>query len=134
MRHRVLSLILLATLVAGTSCHKTMREPRSPSGPEQHFSLWLEHSPSGWSAHCDSGCSWRDVTLQCTGCRVHVDADGIGAEVAGMPSRGFAFVLDDSNGLRAHGVQGVRWLDLSWGCASAVCRARISEEGVHVPT
>jgi hypothetical protein len=50
-----------------------------------------------------------------------------------LTSRGFAFVLDDSNGLSAHALQGARWLNLSWGCATAVCRCQINEEGVHVP-
>jgi len=134
MRKRALTAVLLAAAVAGASCHKPQGESQFATGPEQHFSLWLEHSASGWAAHCDSGCSWKDVTLQCASCKVLIDADGIAGDAVATPPRGFAFVVDDHNGLSAHGVRGVRWLDLSWGCASAVCRAWFSEEGVHIPT
>lgn len=133
MQNRALASMLLACFVAAAGCHETQSETPSPSGPEQHFSVLLEHSRSGWAAHCESGCSWKDVTLQCTNCKVRVDADGIGSNDVAKSSRGFAFVLDDSKGLSAHGVKGVRWQDLSWGCAGAVCRVRINEEGVHVP-
>lgn len=126
--------MVLAACVAGASCHKSQRETRVATGPEQHFSLWLKHSPAGWTAHCDSGCTWKDVTMRCTDCKVRVDADGIANDTVATPSHGFAFVLDDSHGLSAHGVRGVRWLDLSWNCATAVCRARINEAGMHVPT
>jgi|tagenome__1003787_1003787.scaffolds.fasta_scaffold20906207_1 hypothetical protein len=134
MRNRAFTVLLLATYIASGSCQSSHRETRVANGPEQHFSLWLEHSPSGWTAHCDSGCSWNDVTMKCGNCEVRVDADGIAEGPVATPPRGFAFVVDDHNGLSAHGVQGVRWLDLSWNCVTAVCRARISEEGVHVPT
>ena len=134
MRNRALIAVLLAASVASVGCHKSPRETIAANGPEQHFSLWLEHSPAGWAAHCDSGCSWKDVTLQCAHCKVRIDADGIGSDAVARPPHGFAFVVDDHNGLAAHGVQGVRWLDLSWGCATTVCRARFSQEGVHVPT
>ena len=133
MRNRVLAFMFFAGFVAISSCHKPQPEARPATGAEQHFSLLLEHSPTGWAAHCESGCSWKDVTMQCINCKVTVDADGMYNGTAPVTSRGFAFVLDDSNGLSAHGVRGVRWVDLSWGCAGAVCRARISEEGVHVP-
>ena len=74
--------------------------------------------------------------MQCTNCKVKVDADGIIGVHKGdvlTTSRGFAFVLDDSNGLSAHAVRGTHWVDLSWGCAAAVCRAQLNEQGVHVP-
>ncbi|MFL5613045.1 MAG: hypothetical protein ACJ796_05230 [Gemmatimonadaceae bacterium] len=107
-------------------------DTRPASGSEEHFSLVLDHSPTGWAAHCESGCSWKDVTLQCTNCKVSIDADGMYGSDLPARSRGFAFVLDDSNGLSAHGVRGTRWANLSWGCTTAVCRSRINEEGVHV--
>jgi len=132
MTNRSLVSMLLACLIGAVGCHKTQPETQLRSGPEQHFSLSVEHSPAGWAAHCESGCSWKDVTIQCTNCRVRVDADGMYNGNVPMTSRGFAFVLDDNNGLSAHGVQGVRWQDLSWGCATAVCRCRLNEEGVHV--
>ena len=133
MRKRAVLSMVVASLVAANSCHKTQLETRPAAGPEQHFSLLLEHSKTGWAAHCETGCSWKEVTMQCTNCKVRLDADGIHEDNVSLQSRGFAFVLDDSNGLSAHGLQGVRWLDLSWGCATAVCRSRISEEGVYVP-
>ena len=43
--------------------------------------------------------------MQCTNCKVKVDPDGIIGVHKGdalTASRGFAFVLDDSNGLSAH--------------------------------
>ena len=135
MLKRALPVMLLAACVASASCHKSQDDPRVATGPEQHFSLWLEHSPTGWAAHCDTGCTWKDVTMRCSDCTVRVDADGINDDAAAArPPRGFAFLLDDHHGLSAHGVQGVRWLDLSWNCATSVCRARLNEEGVHVPS
>ena len=133
MHRHFLTLILLAASLASAGCHKSQGERLAANGPEQHFSLWLTHSLSGWAAHCDQGCNWKDVTMQCANCKVRVDADGIAENDVATPPRGFAFVLDDHNGLSAHGVKGVRWLDLSWGCATVVCRVRINEEGVHVP-
>ena len=133
MRNRAFTVLLLAVYISSASCHSSRDETRVANGPEQHFSLWLEHSPSGWTAHCDNGCTWKDVTMQCANCKVRIDADGIAEDPAATPPRGFAFVLDDHNGLSARGVQGVRWRDLSWNCATDVCRARINEEGVHVP-
>ena len=133
MRNGALSSMLLACFVAASGCNKTQPETLSGAGPEQHFSLLLEHSKAGWAAHCESGCSWKDITMRCTNCKVTVDADGIHDGNPPLKSRGFAFVLDDRNGLSAHGLRGVRWLDLSWDCATAVCRSRLSEEGVYVP-
>ena len=133
MHNRTLAFILLASFVGASGCDKPQRETRPATGSEEHFSLLLEHSSAGWAAHCESGCSWKDVTMQCANCKVRVDADGIHNSNVPLTSRGFAFVLDDSNGLSAHAVQGARWQDLSWGCATAVCRCQINEEGVHVP-
>lgn len=71
--------------------------------------------------------------MQCGHCKVRIDANGIYDSNTAARSQGFAFVLDDNNGLSAHGVRGTRWVDLSWGCAGVVvCRSRISDEGVHV--
>lgn len=121
MQSRALVSMLLACFGAASGCRR-----------EQHFSLLLEHSPTGWTAHCDDGCSWRDVTMQCTNCKVTADADGVHNGNEPMSSRGFAFVLDDSNGLTAHAVRGTRWANLSWNCSTAVCRCRINQKGVHV--
>lgn len=133
MKRSALSFILIATLIAVSGCRRETRELASVAGPEAHFSLVLEHSPTGWAAHCDSGCVWKDVTMQCSDCKVRIDANGIYESTAPMTSSEFAFVLDDGNGLSAHAVKGTRWLDLSWNCAAAVCRCRLNEQGVHVP-
>ena len=125
-------MVLVACLLAASGCRGT-HDSRLPAGAEEHFSLLLEHSKSGWAAHCESGCSWKDVTMQCTNCKARIDADGIYDANVARTSRGFAFVLDDSNGLSAHALQGVRWTNLSWNCASEICRSRLSEEGVYVP-
>lgn len=132
MKKSVLSFILLASLVATSGCRRAP-EPRSTIGPEARFSLVVEHSPTGWAAHCQSGCVWKDVTMQCSDCKVRIDGNGISDANAPMAPSEFAFVLDDRNGLSAHAVKGTRWLDLSWGCATAVCRCQLNEQGVHVP-
>lgn len=127
-----LLMVLVACLLAASGC-RNAHDSRPPAGPEQHFSLRLEHSKGGWAAHCETGCSWKDVTMQCTKCKVRIDADGIYDANVARKSRGFAFVLDDTNGLSAHALQGVRWTNLSWNCASDICRSRLNEEGVYVP-
>lgn len=97
-----------------------------------HFSLILEHSSQGWRASCETGCRWREVTLDCAGCEVLLTSVGIGPANDPAQDLGtFAFTLaDSSSGWSAKAVRGSHWLTLGFGCPQAVCRTRIDEAGV----
>jgi hypothetical protein len=97
------------------------------------FSMILESADAGWSARCDSGCHWREVTLSCEGqCSAIVDAYGVGSPLARRSEdTPFAFRIEHMpNGVRAHSLGGTAWMTLSWTCVSSPCRARINENGM----
>ena len=128
MRIRALPSVAFALLlVAGCQ-----RAPAVTTAPVRHFSIVLEHSATGWAAHCETGCAWTDVSRTCVGCDARLDASGI---APGYPARagttGFEFVLSgERNGWTAVAVRGVTWETLSWTCSASTCRARIDETGV----
>ena len=127
MRVSALTSLVLVAVVA-TGCYKVSQPPAVAPA---HFALVLEHSETGWSAHCEVGCRWSDVTMTCGGCAVRLDVGGIGPVASERYETGFAFVLAGSGpGWEAKGITGVRWLGLSWQCEQTTCRARIDETGV----
>jgi hypothetical protein len=131
MRARTCATAILSVFLAA-GCHKT-RSAATPA-PGGHFALILEHSATGWAAHCEAGCLWTDVSMSCAGCEVRLDAAGIGrAYPSEAPATGFAFVLSGAGGggWTARGIQGVNWRSLSWNCGAATCRARLDENGLR---
>lgn len=127
MRTRALVTVLAVVLTAG--CH---RASAGPVAPLHHFSIVLEQSATGWSARCETGCAWTEVSESCKGCDIRLDATGISR---GYPARagtqGFEFVVSrEREGWRALAVRGVAWVNLTWGCTTASCRARVDETGV----
>jgi hypothetical protein len=130
MTFRGLASIVSALLVT-MACHKTPPSVASVALANGHFSIVVEHSASGWRAHCETGCHWVDVSMSCGGCDVRLDATGIRpAYPASSAVPGFAFVLStDGTGWRARAIDGTRWKTLSWNCGAAMCRGRIDETG-----
>ena len=127
MRLRALATLLTVVLTAG--CH---RAPAIVAAPVHHFAIVVERTATGWSARCETGCAWTEVTETCVGCDIRLDAAGISR---GYPARagigGFEFIVSsERDGWRARAVRGVTWVTLSWGCTSASCRARVDETGV----
>lgn len=131
MTSRALASIVVGLLVT-TACHKTPPNVASISPSNGHFSMVVEHSTTGWRAHCEAGCRWVDVSMSCGGCEVRLDAAGIGpAYPANSAVTGFAFVLSsDGPGGKARAIDGTQWRALSWSCGAGVCSARIDESGV----
>ena len=128
MRIRALLAAAFALLLAA-GCH---RASAITAAPVRHFSIVLEHSATGWAAHCDTGCYWIDVSRTCAGCDVRIDASGIARGYPARPdAKGFEFVLSGEQvGWTAVGIRGVMWKTLGWSCSASVCRARIDETGV----
>jgi len=134
MQIRLLSTVLAAVLMVG--CHRppAVATAGASPAPMRHFAILLERSATGWSAHCEAGCAWTDVTETCAGCDIRLDATGISR---GYPPRagaqGFEFVVSgEREGWSAQGVHGVAWTKVSWGCpGTTTCRARLDETGVR---
>ena len=129
----VASLAVVAFLAI--ACHRHAPTVAPVSDPD-HFAIVLEHSAQGLAAHCEVGCQWIDVSMSCGGCDVRLDVSGIerAREATPRPT-GFAFVLSpEGSGWKARAIQGTRWTTLGWSCGSAVCRARLDETGVVVPS
>ena len=127
MRIRAYLTALAVVLTAG--CH---RAPAVAAAPIHHFAIVLEQSASGWSARCETGCAWTEVSETCRGCDIRLDATGI---ARGYPARagtqGFEFVVSGKpEGWSARAVRGVTWATLTWGCTTTPCRARVDETGV----
>ena len=123
----------IAALMLGASCQRATSAATVSTIPLNPFSVVVEHSTTGWRAHCESGCEWMDVSMSCAGCSVQIDATGIvRASAAKAAPIGFAFVLvDDGVGKwTARGIQGVAWKKVSWSCDNALCRGRLDEDGV----
>jgi hypothetical protein len=135
MRMRALATTTLLAGFVATACYKMPPAVASAPVPTGHFAVILEHSATGWAAHCEAGCQWTDVSMSCAGCDVRLDASGIARAYPAAPAAtGFAFVLSNTGrGWTARGIQGVRWQSLSWSCGAAVCRARVDESGVGRP-
>jgi invasion protein IalB len=130
MRIRALATVMLAGVL--TAAFATSPAATAAQTPPDHFAVVLEHSTTGWTAHCETGCRWTDLSMSCAGCDVRLDASGI-AHASSAPSKvtGFAFVLSDAKGgWTARGVHGVMWTSLSWTCGPTVCRGRLDESGV----
>ena len=124
-------ILALGAISLTAACHRPASVPTN-AVPRAHFAIVLERSNAGWSAHCDDGCRWTDLTMSCSGCQVRLTAIGIGP--ANLPEEGpdgFAFTLKEAGtGWEAVAIRGVRWRSLTWGCGAPVCRARIDEAGV----
>jgi hypothetical protein len=128
MRMRALTTLLAVALAAG--CH---RAPAVGTAPVHHFAIVLERSATGWSARCETGCAWTEVTETCEGCDIRVDATGISRGYPARPgTEGFEFVVSgERQGWSARAVRGVTWVTLSWTCPTATCRARVDETGIR---
>ena len=133
MRLRVLGTVLATVLLA--ACHRAPAAAASSAGPApvRHFAIVLERSATGWSAHCEIGCAWTDVTETCTGCDIRLDLTGISRGYPARPgTQGFEFVVSgEREGWSAQAVRGVAWTKVSWACpGTTTCRARVDETGV----
>ena len=100
------------------------------------FEIVVQRSAKGWSAHCDTGCTWRELSVSCpSACRIMLDANGVSTHPT-TPQAGaaFAFVLERTeDGWKAEAIAGTTWRTLAWnslGCHYGFCRARIDERGV----
>src|SRR5512144_2324952 len=115
MRIRALTTALAVVLTAG--CH---RAPAIAAAPVRHFAIVLERSATGWSARCETGCSWTEVSETCVGCDIRLDATGISRGYPARPgTQGFEFIVSgERQGWSARAVRGVTWVDLSWGCTT----------------
>jgi hypothetical protein len=119
--------------LALSACHSgTPRMSAARPAPLTHFSLIVEHSQRGWAAHCETGCRWTELTMDCAGCAVRVSLAGVSpARNTEEDPAGFAFTLQGTpTDWAASGVRGVAWRSLTWQCEALVCRARIDETGV----
>lgn len=126
---RMRALVTVSAIVLAAGCHRTSAVAPAPV---HHFAIVLERSATGWSAHCETGCAWTDVSENCAGCDIRLDATGISR---GYPARvgtqGFEFVVsNEREGWSARAVRGVVWVNLTWGCTATPCRARVNERGV----
>lgn len=131
MSNRAFVPALLIALVASTAvaCHHGAKRDETP--PIAHFAVVVEHDASGWKAHCETGCEWTDVSIQCAGCDVRIDAKGITHSSAPARTTPFAFELSKAEpGWKVRSLRGARWEGLTWGCASAMCRMRVDENGL----
>jgi hypothetical protein len=128
MRARALTILLAVVVMTG--CH---RVPEVATAPVHHFAIVLERSATGWSARCETGCAWTEVTETCAGCDIRLDATGISRAYPARPgAEGFEFVVSgERQGWSARAVRGVTWVTLSWTCTTATCRARVDETGVR---
>lgn len=101
--------------------------------PVAAFSVSLEVRPNGWSARCDSGCTWREVSFECrTACDAIVDANGLvtAAELRPLPTTFMFIVARSGDRIEASARRGTAWSRLSWTCDREPCRARIDGYGV----
>jgi len=113
-----------------TSAAATTRAP-------VNFSLVLESTPTGWSARCDSGCRWRELSFKCErACKAIVDANGVAPVTATqLASATFQFVVERTTAqVRATARTGTAWTTLGWGCQLDRCRARVDAYGVSLIT
>lgn len=98
------------------------------------FRITLEHSEKGWTAQCDSGCSWSTLSASCANdCPLVIDANGVSRDLDEKRSAAsFGFILRrNAKGWQANALVGTMWEEVSWGCGeAAVCRARLTPEGV----
>ena len=127
MRKRALITLLAVALTGG--CHRT---PAVAAAPLHHFVIVLERSATGWSARCETGCAWTEVSQTCASCDIRLDATGISrGDSARAGTEGFEFIVSgEREGWSARAVRGVTWVSLSWGCTTGSCRARVDETGV----
>ena len=109
---------------------------RPASARLDHFSLVLDYTATGWSAECELGCStpWAAKFSCKTACDARVDALGLVTLAEQRPADPrFAFTLErTADGVSAKSKTGTAWTTLTWGCASAPCRARVTEAGVSL--
>ena len=103
-------------------------------GPLASFSVSVEATPTGWSARCDSGCTWKELAFECpTACDALMDSNGL-VTAATLPQRtaSFTFFLTRTRtGFAAHARRGTTWSRLGWSCAPLnSCRVSIDAQGV----
>lgn len=124
----MLGLLVFLAGIAGSS-------PSAPvsQAPQGHFRLVLERSDSGFTAHCEAGCSWKELTFRCVAdCHALIDANGVALNPESRATTSpFAFRLHPTvDGWAAESVAGTAWISLSYGCGTVACRARVTEFGV----
>ena len=101
--------------------------------PPAQFQLVLERTASGWSAHCDSGCSWIDLSAKCVAaCSATITNSGIAIGAVKADAARFSFVVErTATGWTANGLNGTAWAAVSWRCPPGSCKARIDGFGVY---
>ncbi len=127
------SLVAMGLLSVGLAIGVTSVRAAVPVTPSE-FSMLITHTATGWTAHCDSGCHWTDLSLSCqASCGAVVDENGLTspADTLSNPSR-FAFELTRTeSGPSAVARYGTTWQSVSWRCNSSPCRARLNASGVE---
>lgn len=127
---RWLIVALLVVCFVGAS---RQRASASMASASLGFSLVVTSTPTGWAAHCDTGCHWTDLAFACrSACSARVDANGlVTGQTARVEPSAFAFRLDRSRtGFSAVAERGTAWRTVSWSCRSRSCSARIDSFGI----
>jgi hypothetical protein len=128
------SVVALAVLAFSVAASSPAKAPPAKQVPADRFSVVLDYTATGWSAKCETGCSYTASFSCATACGARVDGRGIVTLAEGRPYDSlFAFIVErTSDGVRAQSRIGTAWASLSWGCASQTCRARVTDSGVFV--
>lgn len=128
---KTLRLVALLALFSGLgACHK--QTISNTVGTPASFSMTIDRTDNGITAHCTQGCRWTSVTADCAGCVHRIDATGIGpTSQANDPEVAFAFDVQELEGkLVATSIKGTAWTKLSWTCGRTLCSAHINGSGV----
>jgi hypothetical protein len=127
------ALLAAVTLVLSTATVARSQAQSATPMPVAAFSIELQSTPTGWSARCDSGCRWSEVTFTCAQrCGAIVDQNGLVTKATLRPdSATFLFIVDRTDStLQAVSRHGTAWTTLSWGCRDEPCRVGIDQLGV----
>jgi len=123
------TLFVAAAIVATRSSASLGQAPVKPAA----FAIELTSTPTGWSARCDSGCSWRSASFDCSrACSAVVDGNGLTTrgELHADSTSFMFFVERTASGVRAVARRGTAWSTLTWNCLLANCRAHVDGFGV----
>lgn len=104
-----------------------------PTPQPAPFQLMLERTATGWSARCDSGCSWTKLSASCLlRCHVTIDNNGVTLGTRKVAETAtFSFVLTrTASGWSAVSQKGMAWRALTLDCGPRVCQAILNGFGV----
>src|SRR5262245_39596785 len=126
----MLRLLGVCFVLVGLATIATQAFP--PQGPS--FSLVLERAGNKWSATCERGCDFREVSTTTRDLQMpmRLDESGLRTLAAEYPEASrFAFTLvARGQGFEATSVKGAAWAKLAFECAHEPCRVRVTDTGV----